>query len=238
MTEQRNVLAAADCPETVGRLEELLLATRRVALEQVGNGAEALARATRRPFELIMAEYPLAGLEMGHFLSRLRAPESTSRESRVVVLTGSIDRLTIESLGPEQLAGVDICTHSREALRAVTRSLHLSDRLTAELRVAIVGTTELYKSTQLAQTHNISVSGMLVDAEPLLPVGTIAPVAVQVSSDEAPIRGSAEVVRHTDPGREDVTGMGMRFVDFLDEDRQLLSDFVARELDRAETLRL
>ena len=230
MTMTRQVLAAADCPETVGRLEELLLSTSQLALEQVGDGAEALARSTRRRFELIMTEFPLAGLEMEHFLCQLRAPESSSRDARVVVLTGSIDRQAIECLGPGQLAGVDICTNSREALRAVTRGLRLCDRLSAELRVAVVGTTEHYQSTQLAQTHNISASGMLLDAEPLLPVGTIAPVAIQISSDESPIRGSAEVVRHTDPARENVSGMGMRFIDLLDDDRRRLSDFVARGL--------
>lgn len=55
----------------------------------------------------------------------------------------------------------------------------------------------------------------------------IAPIAIELSSDESPIRGGAEVVRHTDPARENVTGMGMRFIDFLDEDRRRLSNFVA-----------
>jgi CheY-like chemotaxis protein len=230
MTAMRQVLAAANCPETVGRLEELLLSTRQLALEQVGNGSDALARAKRRRFELIMTEFPLADLHMKRFLSRLRARRSTSREAHVVILTGSIDRQAIESLGPKRLAGVDICTNIHEALRAVARCLYLGDRLSAELRVAVVGTTEHYNSTQLAQTRNISASGMLLDADPLLPVGTVAPIAIELSSDEPPIRGGAEVVRHTDPERENVTGMGMRFTDLLDEDRRRLSEFVAKGL--------
>ena len=174
-----------------------------------------------------MTEFPLVELDMGHFLARLRAPGSTSRGSRVVVLTGSIDRQEIESLGPERLTGVEFCTNSREVLQAVTRNLRLSDRLRTELRVAVVGTTEHYEGTQLAKTHDISASGMLLYAEPLLPVGTIAPVAIELSSDTSPIRGGAEVVRHTDPARENVAGMAMRFIELLDEDRGRLSNFVA-----------
>lgn len=227
MTATRQVLAAAECPETVGRLEELLLSTSQVALERVDNGVDALARATRQDFELIMTEFPLVDLDMGHFLARLRAPGSTSRGSHVVVLTGSIDRQEIESLGPELLAGVEFCTNTREVLRAVTRNLRLSDRLRTELRVAVVGTTEHHQGTQLAKTHDISASGMLLYAEPLLPVGTVAPIAIELSSDKPPIRGGAEVVRHADPARENVAGMAMRFIELLDEDRGRLSDFVA-----------
>lgn len=230
MTTTRQVLAVANCAETVGRLEELLLSTRKATLEQVSHGVDALDRATRRHFELIMMEFPLLDLDMEDFLSELRGPESTSRESPVVVLTGSVDRRALEALGPERLSGVEIYTHSRGALRAITRRLHLSDRLRAELRVAMVGTTEDARGTQLAQTRNISVTGMLLGVDFLLPVGTIAPIAVELSSEEPPIRGGAEVVRHTDPVREKVTGMGVRFVGLLDEDRRRLSEFVAEGL--------
>ena len=204
MAATRQVLAAADSPETGGRL--------------------------------IMIEFPLIDLDMGHFLARLRAPDSTSRGSRVVVLTGSIDRLEIESLGPERLAGVELCTNTRGVLQAVTRNLRLSDRLCAELRVAVVGTTGHYHGTQLAKTHDISASGMLLCAEALLPIGTIAPVAIELPSDKSPIRGGAEVVRHTDPARESVTGMALRFIDLPDEDRGRLSDFIADGLRTQRSL--
>jgi CheY-like chemotaxis protein len=231
MTALRHVLAAADCPETVGQLEELLLATSQVALAQVDNATEALSQATRRRFELIMTEHPLVDLDVGQFLTELRGPESTSREAHVVVLTGTVDRESIECLGVSRLSGVEVCTNKIQALRAVTRNLRLSDRLCTELRVAVVGSTEHYQSTQLARTRNISASGMLLDADPALPVGTIAPIALELSSDEAPIHASAEVVRHTNPEQEDVVGMGMKFVDLAAVDKRRLTDFVALGLE-------
>ena len=222
----KQVLAAADNPEIVGRVEELLLASGRAEIEQTRDGATALALARRRRFQLILAEYPLPELEMGSFLRRLREPSSPSRESSVVVLTGSLDREELGALGPDRLAGVDICTNTPEVLQAVIDGLRLSDRLSARLRVRFHGATEGFSGQQAVWTRNLSPSGMLLGAEHLLPVGMVTPIAIELSSDEPLVHGHAEVVRHADPRREEIVGMGMRFVRLFGDGAERLTEFV------------
>ena len=231
MTAIQRVLAASSCSETVGRLEEMLLTARRVEFDAVSNGFEALARATSRALDMLLIEFPLAELDMEHFLTHLRAPGSPSSRSPVVVLAGTVDRRTLEGIRPELLAGVEVCTSCLEALRSMSRELRLNERLRTELRVAIVGTTADARGTQLARTHDISTSGMLLGAEHLLPVGTIAPIAVELGSGQPLLRGRAEVVRHADPAREPISGMALRFVDLVDESERRLSEFIAGALE-------
>lgn len=226
MTTLKQVLAAAESPELVGRVEELLLATGQAAIEQTRDGATALALARRQRFDLVLTEYPLSELRMDHFLSHLRAPWSTSQDASVVVVTGSLDREELAALGGELLAGVEICTSSREVLRAVEKSLRLSDRVSARLRVMFDGTTEAFSGRQSVWSRNVSPSGVLLGADHLLPVGMLTPIAIELSSDEPLVHGHAEVVRHTDPEREGVVGMAMRFIDLFDDGGQRLAAFV------------
>ncbi len=226
MTAIKQVLAAADSPELVGHVEELLLATGQAAIEQARDGARALALARSRRFELVVTEYPLAELELEEFLAGLRAPGSTSRECAVVVLTGTLDREKLAALGPDRLAGVDLCVNSREVVRAVADGLRLRDRLAARVRVMFEGTTEGFSGHQSSWTRNLSPSGMLLGAEHLLPVGMVTPIAIELSDDEPLVHGHAEVVRHTDPERERIVGMGMRFIRLFDDGGERLAEFV------------
>ena len=233
MAAVKQVLAAADSLEIVGRVEELLLETTAATMERVRDGVSALALASDRRFSLIVTEFPLPDLDMREFLDGLREPASISKDSPVVVLAGSVDRLQLEELGPERLTGVEFCTSSSQTLRAVTQKLQLGDRLPASLRVRVSAATESFSGTQLTRTRNISPSGMLLGAEHLLPVGMVTPIAIELSDDEPLIHGHAEVVRHCDPEREEVVGMGMRFVRLFGDGGERLESFVHSELDLA-----
>ena len=72
-----------------------------------------------------------------------------------------------------------------------------------------------------ARVVNISLSGMLLDRSPLLPVSTRC--RFELSLPGSPVCGSAEVVRHSRPGRERVHGFAVRFLDFEGPDRERLS---------------
>lgn len=231
----KRVLAAAACPELVGRIEELLLATTAADFARVSDGGAALTAATSRTFQLIVAEYPLPELDMEAFLARLREPDSASREASVVVLSGSLDRAVLGGLGRRRLAGVHLCTNTRQTLRAVSEHLRLSDRLPARLRVIVDGAETATTYRQLTWTRNISPSGMLLDGEHLLPIGMVTPIAIELAGDQPLVRGRAEVVRHADPEREEVFGMGLQFVRLYGGDDRRLAEFVHEGLRKRRT---
>lgn len=90
---------------------------------------------------------------------------------------------------------------------------------------------------RMCQTENLSKSGMLVRTRAPLPIGT--DVAVQflfpgdpaVSVADLPggyafVEGRARVVRHTDPIREAVAGMGLHFMNLEEHGRKLLHKFL------------
>ena len=80
-----------------------------------------------------------------------------------------------------------------------------------------LGTTRV-----LCQTVNVSSSGMLVRIDETYPIGTEIGFELTVPGERGPIRGQAEVVRHTSQRRERVTGVALRFRSILGEDQDRL----------------
>lgn len=110
-------------------------------------------------------------------------------------------------------------------------------RSSVRLLVQLDATIDDGEMARMCQTENLSKSGMLVRTRAPLPVGT--DVAVQflfpgdpaVAEAELPggyafVEGRARVVRHTDPGRESVLGMGLHFLNLEEHGRRLLHRFL------------
>ncbi len=92
------------------------------------------------------------------------------------------------------------------------------------------------KLIRMCQTDNISESGMLVRCQESIAVGSEVRLAISLPSSADSVHVKAEVVRQTDPDRESVRGLGLRFVEFEgqgrdDPDRvpEKLSDVESRE---------
>jgi len=82
----------------------------------------------------------------------------------------------------------------------------------------------------MAQVDNVSTSGMLLRGVTQFPVGTTFGFEMVVPGEAKPIRGTAEIMRVTDPRREDVHGVGVRFVSFEGSDRLRLEMFIGRSV--------
>lgn len=68
----------------------------------------------------------------------------------------------------------------------------------------------------LGLVRNTSASGLLVESEHLYRVGADLGFEITLPAGERPVRGGAEVVRHTRPERERVRGMGLRILGFAE----------------------
>lgn len=79
----------------------------------------------------------------------------------------------------------------------------------------------------LCQTENFSGTGMLIKTERRYDVGTRLGFEFSLG-DDRPIHGVAEVVRHTLIGRDQVGGIGVRFLSFAGDSQRRFEAFLQR----------
>ena len=80
------------------------------------------------------------------------------------------------------------------------------------------------------QTVNISESGLLLRSGSSLPIGDRLRFALSLPESEEPVRGLAEVIRHTRPELEGLEGTAIRFLRVELEDRKRLAQFIRQRV--------
>jgi hypothetical protein len=67
---------------------------------------------------------------------------------------------------------------------------------------------------------------MLVRLQDAIPVGSEVRLAISLPSSVDPLHVKAEVARHTDPDKEAIHGLGLRFVEFEGQGRTTLTEYL------------
>ena len=106
----------------------------------------------------------------------------------------------------------------------LTADLDLGEIPRAKFDLDVVGPSS---ERFIAQTEDISTSGMLILTPKRFAIGTSAVFNLTLSDDSPPIIGLAEVTRHTEPGIDQHEGMGFRFVSFEDDGEERLRRHLA-----------
>jgi hypothetical protein len=81
-----------------------------------------------------------------------------------------------------------------------------------------------------ATTENLSLSGMLVRCPPGFSVGSAVRFALAIPGQVEPIRGTARIVRTTDPEREGLEGVGAAFESFVGSGHARLGGLMSSHL--------
>ncbi len=217
-TSKRDVLFVGIETAVYERLTEgLSLADFRT--DYISTLAGALELMALLPYDALLVGYPPAGMPFERFVDAVRKEDSSCRRAALVLLARSDAILEAEmhagrganrvvpedvpaSLLQEILPGL-VNPAPRHPLRALTR-----------LEVP----SELGPNRLLCQTVNVSSTGMLVRLDEDFPVGMQVSFELLVPGDAKPIRGRAEVVRHTVPRREMFGGLALRFCSFRGRD--------------------
>ncbi len=234
MKNPPRVLTATANQRVLDQLEHLLSIVD-AKNERVIDGEAALGRAFRTSFDLIVTEFPLAGLNIADFLERLRRPQSASADSPVVLHTRPLHLRALERWTRDHREGVTNCSSLREVLRTVAMALHISDRASAHLLVKAEMIIESARIERAWQTENISSTGMLLRTSRFLPIGSVLPFTVELPRDEEPVHGRGEIVRHTDIDAEDIIGVGVRFLGLDGDGGERLGGFVREHIEQARS---
>ena len=182
-------------------------------------------------FDVVIIGYPVSRDALIRFLAAARDKESACRRAGLVLITETPHSDSAEALigkGANRVVPVDelegrLVTAVEELARPAPR---LPVRIPARVQLSASGRP----LRRMAQVDNLSTTRMLVRGVTQFPVGTTFGFEIVVPGEAKPIRGSAEIIRMTDPRREQVNGVGVRFVSFEGSDRLRLEMFIDRNL--------
>lgn len=223
---RKRILAVVTDLVLFRKLEDLF---RRASFEvnRVPSGAGALVLIGNVKYNLVVAGMPLPDLGLKEFLSSLRALDSESGGSPLVILApeGDVPALS-KALHDDLLRVVSETASEADLQRAVSEVLGVaartSSRLLVEMAVGIEGSAQ----RRLVQTQNLSETGMLLRASTAPAVGTPVQLSFRLPDDSHPIVLEAEIVREAVTSKESVQGFAVRYTRIQPEDRERLREFV------------
>lgn len=232
MVRTKNVLGIINDHRVVEALEPLL-SRDSVEFNQVATGEACVLLAATSRYDLVLAQLPLMDMSAPQLLSNLRAYGSPSRDARILMLASGSQARAAEALSYRGIDNVSLSESTSEFRAAVARSLGVALRTSTRVLVNLHVAVDDSRSTQVYETENLSRTGMLVRTAHPLPVGTAFDFDLCLSDPDAVLQGSGFVVRHTEPDRERVYGMGVEFSRFGPEAAEGLDIFVRHNLLRA-----
>ncbi len=142
----------------------------------------------------------------------------------------------VAGLAVSILDNIDVMMRGRadvpDRIRRSSSLLELLERRCSE-RVAVEVTVEwaLHDRKVTGLCHNLSEGGMLVEIEPLLLVGTEAPIVLYVPPPLGPIHARARVVWASDPADHRAPLLGAEFAHTSREARHRITFFLKRVTD-------
>lgn len=181
------------------------------------------------PVDLVIVEYPLKGLTLDDF--RIEVGRSSPGPLRVAVLGRSAD---MEGLRTEDdLILLPFERSVEEVGESLWGLLERAPRVSVQLMVRVEMDSGDRKILRLAQTENISKTGMLLRTKEELPEETTVGFEFFLPDDSHPITGAASVVRTTGAQDGSHHGVAIRFQSLLGSDQLRLESYLASVADDA-----
>lgn len=196
-------------------------------VNRIPSGAGALILVGNLRYDLIVVEAPLPDLDVQSFLNAVRTLDSPCSASSVLILTQGAEELDIsDSLLGDDMAVLPSDSEDRVMQSTASQLLGVAARSAARLLVQLHARVGEGSFKRVAQTANISETGMLLSGAPELPLKSKLELEFELPGDSRPIQATAEVVRHASPDVENLTGIGVRFLEMSAEAAERLKDFL------------
>jgi hypothetical protein len=207
------------------------LELRGLRVEVVPWGDDVLERVLDQPFDVVVIRFPVQGVSLARFLSAVRSASSPCRHTGVILNARNEVVARAQQFvghGVNRVVPGDLC---REVLGDVVCDLlAVAPRLPLRAPARFRLKSAERPAACFCQTVNISSTGVLLRGFAHYPIGTLLDFELSLPGDELPIRGAAQVSRHSNPVKEHLQGFGARFLEFAASDRDRLESFLARSL--------
>lgn len=209
----KSILFAAD---GTSDLWDLLTTPVGFVLDHKRGFSPSLAAVKRHRYDAIVVTLPLGGGPFGEFVQTIRSLDCPCRNTGLVILT-TTDRLEEANAfigsGVNRVVSIDDPDGLRRAIvDVIDVGLRTPIRLMTRLTIGISGRDCRIRT----YTQNVSRSGMLLDTSNKLNIGQQFEFSFRSPLGDRLVSGRAEVVRHTRDDREQISGIGVQFIQ-LDE---------------------
>ena len=205
------------------------LARHHFDVDRFPSASGALELISQVPFEMLLVRYPLPDMPMDAFLQQVRREGGPCcRSSLLVLTTGGLELEARRFIGQGANRTINLEASGTEIQESVSSVLHVAPRKAARFMARMEIRIGDSKDMVICQTENLSASGMLVRTQERYDLGTRIEFEFQLPEDPRPVRGMAEVMRHTKPGRDSVGGIGMRFVSFAGDSQHRFELYLSR----------
>ncbi len=202
-------------------------------ISKMAHPARSLELLRSEEHRLVLAGHPLDEISIPRLVTALRSADCASRGAGLFVVTvgrppDELKRMVGKGINAVLPANAPPVELQRTAARLLDVAPRAAIRALVKVRVRL-GSGE---SAFLAQTENISATGLLIRSDRRPEPGTRLPIELALAGESLPLRCVGEVVRHVDAEREGLRGFALRFVDLPPGDRLRIERAVERALDR------
>ena len=111
---------------------------------------------------------------------------------------------------------------------AIARQVEVAPRVEARVIARIQAHLTVGAAKLLCRTANLSTSGMFLDLNRKLPLGSVFAFDLAIPGVKEPVSGTGTIVRYSDPEREGHDGMGASFSSFRPGCEAALRQFIAQ----------
>ena len=190
-----------------------LLDRQELEVDRFPRARSALELVSRVPVDVLVVGYPLPDVPAPEFLDAVRGTASPCRQSPLLLLAHRDDLEDARRFIGRGVNEVVAVEESADRLQAaISRLLAVAPRSSLRTMVRIVVNIGEGAALEMAQSENLSETGMLVRTGEVYPIGSRMSFEFHLGGQSQPIRGEGEVVRQTTAGRESVRGIGIRFI--------------------------
>ena len=208
-----------------------VLERQRLEIIRVDSPEKAVEMACAEHVDLVIFDAEPNEMTLEEIVAMLRGESSASAKTSLLVMAEPGSDETARKMIGNGVNRVMLLDDPEEKIeQQVAQLLHIAPR--AAVRFATRLYTSLDNGTEeiFGQTANLSVSGMLVQTPTVLEPGQRVVFEILVEDRQGAIIGDAEIVRRAVKTREGLEGVGLRFLGFRDDCRDLLDAVIADAL--------
>jgi len=190
---------------------EPILSRSPLSVDRVPKGESGMMLSDRVKFDLLVVRYPLPDMATGSFINHVHDPGATNGATPILVMAEPSRLQEVRGLLPGgEKQAISINEPAKLLQEVACRLLKVAPRVDARIPVKLEVQIGNPPTKLLCQCENLSEGGLLVRSEKLYPLGTRLKLELTLPGERMPIRGDAEIVRHSVPDVENVHGLGLK----------------------------
>lgn len=237
---QKRLIALADRDDAHLYYTSIVLQRLDYNIHTMKNAEDVLAFLEVAHPDLILTEISLAGTDGIELLRKIKRTPAT-HSLPVIVLTSSKDPMVKEACQREGCTNYlqkpvepDVLYAAIQMVTETTPRQYI--RLATSLNVMVGEGREAEESVIKNYITALSEQGMFVNTENTIPVGMAIPVTIFLETNRIKVEGMVLYSFDRGKGPLRTAGMGVKFVRIGSEDRDLIRQFIRRQITKGLTM--